>query len=66
MLPVIFVVLTEKAKKKKDRIIKELTELCQEELPEYAQPEEIFVIDKLPLTPIGKIDYRDLENRVNK
>lgn len=66
MLPVVFVVLTEKAKKKKDRIIKELTELCQEELPEYAQPEEIFVIDKLPLTSIGKIDYRELENRVNK
>ena len=36
----------------------------KESMTGYVQPEEIIIIDKLPLTPIGKIDYRELENRV--
>ena len=30
-------------------------------LPEHLRPEEIFLIDKMPITPSGKIDYRELE-----
>ena len=39
----------------------DLRELCQKELTEYAQPVDIVFIDSLPLTPIGKVDYRALE-----
>ena len=42
-------------------LLQELKELCLQELPEYAQPIEWHFIDKMPLTPIGKIDYRRLE-----
>lgn len=38
---------------------------CYEEnknnIPEYARPVEFKVIDRLPVTPIGKVDYRALE-----
>lgn len=27
----------------------------------FGQPKEIKIIEKLPLTPIGKVDYRALE-----
>ena len=64
MLPVVFVVLTENGLKNKERTIEEISELCQEELPEYAQPQDIIVIDKMPLTPIGKIDYMALQKLV--
>ena len=30
-------------------------------LPEYAQPVEINFIKEMPLTPIGKVDYKKLE-----
>ena len=44
----------------------ELKMLCQKELPEYAQPVEFRLIDSLPLTPIGKVDYRALEKAAAK
>lgn len=40
---------------------RELAIRCQEELPEYAQPVEFININKLPLTPIGKVDFIALE-----
>ena len=47
-------------------IMRELTVLCKKELPEYAQPVEFRFKDALPLTPIGKIDYRALEQEAQK
>lgn len=38
-----------------------IREQCENGLPEYEQPEKIVIIDKMPLTSIGKIDYRKLE-----
>jgi len=62
-LPIAYVVLETNtsltAKQVKDKILA----LCQKELPEYAQPTAIHVIEKLPLTAIGKVDYRALELR---
>lgn len=59
-LPIAYLVL---AHRNADNTTKQqLTELCKKELPEYAQPQDIIVMDNLPLTPIGKIDYRALEN----
>lgn len=55
--------------KKGDIIImakRALIELCKKELPEYAQPVDFVFIDKMPLTPIGKIDYRKLEYKANE
>jgi long-chain acyl-CoA synthetase len=40
----------------------EIQKNCKCELPEYAQPTEYYFYDKLPLTHVGKVDYRVLEN----
>ena len=59
-LPIAFVV---KSGNESENAVKaELFELCKKELPEYAQPIDFVFIDALPLTPIGKIDYRALES----
>jgi long-chain acyl-CoA synthetase len=59
-LPAAFVVLNENNQDKVS-VEYELENLCLRELPEYAQPVEWHFRDSLPLTPIGKIDYRALE-----
>ena len=58
-LPIIFVVKS--GNESDDAVKSELFELCKKELPEYAQPIDFVFVDALPLTPIGKIDYRALE-----
>lgn len=45
-------------KEEKRRIIK----LCEDKLPEYCQLYDIEFNDCFPLTPIGKVDYRKLED----
>lgn len=65
MLPVVYAVLTGEGLKEKEESIKKIRKLCREELPEYAQPKGIKLIEKLPLTSIGKIDYRALESLAN-
>jgi len=39
----------------------EIRELCQRELPEYSCPSCYEFIDNLPLTAVGKVDYKALE-----
>lgn len=46
-----------------DILTEKILLMCKKELPEYSQPIEIEYIEKLPLTPIGKVDYINLENR---
>ncbi len=59
-VPVVYVVL--KSSSANESFVKqELSALCQKELPEYAQPVDYKFIKSLPLTPIGKVDYRALE-----
>ena len=60
-LPVAFVVCSQKYKGNKEYLASEIMTLCSEQLPEYAQPVDVQFVEKLPLTPIGKIDYRTLE-----
>lgn len=60
-LPIVFAVL--KGECNTTSVKEELFALCQKELPEYVQPVDFVFIDKMPLTPIGKIDYRALEER---
>lgn len=63
-LPIVFAVLNSGADAKKVKA--DLFELCKKELPEYAQPVDFVFIDKMPLTPIGKVDYRALEKEAEK
>ncbi len=58
-LPVVYAVLVGNANK--STVKAELRKLCESELPEYAQPVDFVFIDEMPLTPIGKVDYRALE-----
>lgn len=39
----------------------EIFELCQKELQNCAVPCEFILIDKLPISNVGKVDYRALE-----
>lgn len=63
-LPIVFAVLKNKCDT--DVLKRELFDLCQKELPEYVQPVDFVFIDKMPLTPIGKVDYRALEKEAEK
>jgi long-chain acyl-CoA synthetase len=36
-----------------------------EELPEYVQPVAYKFISEMPLTPVGKVDYRKLEEQIS-
>ena len=63
-LPFVYVVLDPAADHKKRQIVRELQQICKEELPEYVQPVGYKFLDELPLTPIGKVDYRKLEEQI--
>lgn len=63
-LPFACVVLNKEYIDKEKSVEKELAKLCEAELPEYAQPVGYKFLDTLPLTPIGKVDYRELEKKV--
>ena len=47
------------------QIVRELQQICKEELPEYVQPVAYKFISEMPLTPVGKIDYRKLEEEIS-
>ena len=64
-LPFVFVVLDPAAADKKRQILRELQQLCVEELPEYVQPVAYKFISEMPLTPVGKVDYRKLEEQIS-
>ena len=63
-LPFVYVVLDPEGDKKKRQIVRELRQLCKEELPEYVQPVGYKFISEMPLTPVGKVDYRKLEEEI--
>lgn len=63
-LPIVFAVLN--CECDTTAIKEELFELCQKELPEYVQPVDFVFVDKMPVTPIGKVDYRALEKEAEQ
>ncbi len=63
-LPLAFISLEENVNKK--QIKEDLHQVCKSQLPEYSQPIDFIIMNNLPLTPIGKIDYRKLEDIANK
>ena len=60
-LPIVFAVCRDEYKGREETIVSELKALCLEKLTEYSQPVGYRFIESLPLTSIGKIDYRALE-----
>lgn len=58
-LPVLFVTLKNAAER--ETAIADVQKHCNQELAEYSRPSIIQVIDSLPITHAGKVDYRALE-----
>ena len=50
----------------KDGLKQEILKHTKENLPEHSVPTQIVFVDAFPFTPIGKIDYRALENRAEE
>ena len=63
-LPVAFIVPQENTLIDNKQMIEEIKAICERELPEYSQPIDFHFKEKLPLTPIGKIDTMSLENEL--
>lgn len=49
-----------------DLIKEKLQEMCKKLLPEYSLPYEYQLLDSMPYTKAGKIDFQKLENMLNK
>lgn len=60
-IPTAFVVVNPSVQANVHSVEKELRELSMQKLPERDAAMQYYFIDKLPLTPVGKIDYRELE-----
>lgn len=43
------------------KLKEELITLCKDKLPEYSQPEDFIFEEELPLTSVGKVDYKKVE-----
>lgn len=53
--------VTLKCNSEKTSVVNELLDYICKELPEHHWPKDIYVIENMPITPSGKIDYRILE-----
>ena len=64
-MPFVFCTLKDGVSTEEEQIISELKDMCLDEIPEYSQPVGYKFVSQLPLTPIGKVDYRALEEELN-
>lgn len=60
-LPYVHIVLKKNVHERQRLIKAEIMKLCQDKLPEYAQPVGYKFIESLYYTAVGKVDYRKLE-----
>lgn len=60
-----FIVLKKEATDRKNKVIEDLKQELLKNLPTRDVPIQYYAIDHLPLTDVGKIDYRALENEYN-
>lgn len=65
-IAVAYIVLDDSLCENKSAVIEELTLLCEEKLPEYEHPRDWIFVDSFPRTPVGKINYRALEQAIEK
>ena len=61
-----FIVIKKDCKKTKDEVIKILKRELLNNLPTRDVPYKYYVIDELPLSKVGKVDYRELEKMANE
>ena len=61
LLPKAYIEVKDNCTKTREEVLAEVKKLCHKDLAEYVVPVEYEVIEKMPYTPIGKIDYRKLE-----
>lgn len=61
--PEAHIVLKDKSISDLKKLKKELMDLCKEELPEYSLPTDFIIEEDLPLTTVGKVDYKKLERK---
>ena len=47
--------------KAKEEVVKEVQIKCKQCLPDYMQPFDVRILDSLPKTSIGKVDFHLLE-----
>ena len=65
--PEAHVVIKKNKIKELEKLKEELIELCQDKLPSYSQPEDFIFEEDLPLTSVGKVDYKKVEKmRIKK
>lgn len=60
-IPKAHIVLKDETKENISQIEQEIKDLCNKNLPEYVVPSYYHFRDSMPLTPIGKIDFKALE-----
>ncbi|QFJ54798.1 AMP-binding protein [Pseudobutyrivibrio xylanivorans] len=65
-IPVAYISLRNKSASasEKKQLREELFERALLELPEHEQPADIIILDKMPLTMSGKVNYKQLERRI--
>ena len=63
-VPTAFIVTTDGIEHR-DSLLREIEEFTKEYLPERDTASDYRFIDVLPLTSIGKVDYRALEHEAN-
>lgn len=49
-----------------EKIVEDLADLCGKSVPTYMITVEYRFVDELPHTPIGKVDFRNLERMAAK
>lgn len=65
--PEAHVVIKKDSVSKLKKLKEELIKLCQDKLPSYSQPEDFIFEEDLPLTSVGKVDYKKVEKmRIKK
>ena len=59
--PIAYIVLEKGVTESKEHITENIKKVCEEQLPDYLQPFRYKLLESLPKTSIGKVDYRALE-----
>lgn len=49
-----------------ESLIEAIKEKLVADLPEHMQPENVYIVDQIPITPSGKVDYIKLEDKLVK
>lgn len=49
-----------------DELLEEIKQFCRKNMDQYHQPVQYYYIEKIPLTKVGKVNYRELESDAAK